>query len=334
MGKRMRALVILGVSAIAVASLTAALAIPASGAPDARTANSNTYYWISQDSTLPLFVQNDYVGLHAAAKHLGITVKIAGPTGINLQQFIATINQVCAQHPAGVSVVGWDPSLSAAVNKCIQQGVPTVTDDADLPDSNRMTFIGTNWYTIGVEQAKALIKATGGKGEVATTSIINADNMRLARNGFNATMKAKAPGIKIVANEDDGGDRSKAAGVVANILAAHPNLAGIAGFDAESGPGIVRALTEAGKLGKVKVTSMEAEPAFFQEVAKGHVAAVIVQKRELFTYYAMQVLWDLNHNGLTVEGLSKSSAPPIPLNIDTGLAVVTKANVATLGKSK
>jgi ABC-type sugar transport system substrate-binding protein len=294
------------------------------------TAASNTYYWISQDSTLPLFVQNDHVGLKPVVKRLGVNMKLAGPTNINLQQFIATINQVCAQHPAGVIVVGWDPSLTAPVNQCVESGVPVVTDDADLPDSKRLAFVGTDWHDIGVAQATALIAATGGKGDVATTSIINADNMRLARQGFNSTIAAKAPGMRIVANEDDGGDRSKAASVVANILAANPNLAGIAGFDAESGPGIVRALTEAGKIGQVKVTSMEAEPAFFNEVKNGHVAAVIVQKRELFIAYALQLLYDYNNLGLGVEGLPKSAVAPIPAVINTGLAVVTKDNVSTI----
>jgi ribose transport system substrate-binding protein len=297
------------------------------GTPAAKAATSNeTYYWISQYSTLPLFVNNDHKGLKRAAEELGVKYKIQGPTKIDLSAFISTINQVCALKPAGVMVVGWDPSLSEAVNKCLSQGVPTVTDDADLPQSKRLAFIGTDWYEIGVAQAEALVKATGGKGEVATTSIINADNMKAARKGFAETLRAKAPDMKIVAEEDDGGDRSKAAAKVADLLAAHPNLAGIAGFDAESGPGIVRALTEGDKLKKIKVTAMEAEPDFFKRIKDGSVSAVIVQKRELFTYYALKVLYDYNHNGLTVLGVDKGTASPIPANIDTGLLVVDDSN--------
>jgi len=332
--RKFRTAVTLLVMAVALAALLSQGSAQAAKTSVKHSAASNTYYWISQDSTLPLFVQNDYVGIKKAAAVLHIKIKVAGPTSINLQQFIATINQVCAQRPAGVSIVGWDPSETAAVNQCLKEGVPTVTDDADLPGSNRLAFIGTDWYQIGVVQATALIKALGGKGQIATTSIINADNMRLARSGFMATLKANAPGITVVANEDDGGDRSKAATVVDNLLAAHPQLAGIAGFDAESGPGIVSALKQAHKVGKIKVTSMEAEPAFFNELKTGAVSAIIVQKRELFTYYAFELLYDYNHNGLGVEGLSKSAAPPIPVRIDTGLAVVTKQNVGQLKQAK
>lgn len=294
-----------------------------------RPALNETYYWISQNSTLPLFVAHDQPALRQAGKELGVKVKVAGPTNIDLPTFISTVDQVCAQKPAGVIVVGWDPSLSASVDKCIAQGVPTVTDDADLPDSKRLAFIGTDWYDIGVAQAKALLKATGGKGEVASLSIINADNMKRARQGFTDTLKGT--GLKVVAEQDDAGDSSKAASQTASLLAAHPNLSAIAGFDSESGAGIVRALKEAKKNGKIKVSAMEQTPEFFKTLQTGDTSAIIVQKRTLFTYYAVKMLFDYNHNGLTVAGLTKSDGvPPIPVNLNTGLVVADKSNVDAL----
>ncbi|WP_376795798.1 substrate-binding domain-containing protein [Thermogemmatispora sp.] len=299
---------------------------PSAGGSQSRSSYANeVYYWISQNSTLPLFVAHDQPALRAAARELGVKVRIAGPTTIDLPAFIATINQVCAQHPAGVIVVGWDPSLTAAVNQCIAERVPTVTDDADLPESNRLAFVGTDWYDIGVAQAQAMIKATGGSGEVATLSIINADNMKEAVRGFTDTLRST--NLRIVANEDDGGDASQAASKTASLLAAHPNLVGIAGFDSESGAGIVRALEEAGKAGKIKVTAMEQTPAFFQTIKKGEVQAIIIQKRELFTYYALKLLVDFNHNGLHIAGLDRWAAPPIPRIVNTGLLVATADNI-------
>jgi len=310
-------------------SKTPAAASTSSSSNAQQSGAGGTYYWISQDSTLPLFVKNDLKALTAAAAQFGVSAKVAGPTGINLSQFIATINQVCAQHPAGVIVVGWDPALAVPVDKCMAEGVPTVTDDADLPTSKRLAFVGTNWFQIGVAQAKAMIAATGGQGEIATTSIINADNMKQARQGFQDTIAGT--GLKVVAQQDDGGDRAKAATVTSSLLAAHPNLAGIAGFDAESGPGIVQALKEAGKTGKVKVTAMEAsETSFFKTVQNGSVDAIVVQKRELFTYYALQLLVDYNTAKIGVYGLDKTVASIIPQNIDTGLLVVDKSNVGSL----
>ncbi|HVX79874.1 MAG TPA: substrate-binding domain-containing protein [Devosiaceae bacterium] len=286
-----------------------------------------TYYWISQNSTLPLFVRSDYRGMKQVAEQLGIKLRIAGPTTIDLAAFIAAIDEVCAQHPAGVSVVGWDPSLAASVDKCIENKVPTVVDDADLPNSKRLAFIGTNWETIGREQAKAIIKALPDGGKVAMMSIINADNMQHAVKGFTDTLKAAGDKYQLVANEDDGGDSAKAAQVTAALLAAHPDIGAIAGFDSESGAGIVQALNEAGATGKVVVTAMEQTPDFFKTLKDGSVNTIIVQNRELFTYYAFKLLYDFNHNGLTTNGLSGWDGTPIPVNVDTGVLAVTKDNV-------
>ena len=317
----------LALPAFALAALTApALAQESNfGPPDAK----EVYYWVSNKANLPLFVQYDYVGMKKIADELKVQVRVAGPTDFDLPGFIAAAEQVCAQKPAGVSIVGgWDPSLTEAVNKCIAMGVPTVVDDGDLPLSKRLAYIGTDWTGIGQAQAKAMMAKLPNGGKIAMTSIINADNMREAVKGFSAWVEANGKGrYKIVANEDDNGDAAKAAQVTSALLAANPDIVGIAGFDSESGAGIVRALQEAGKKpGDIVVTAMEQTPDFFKTAQQGWVEAIVVQNRELFIYYAVKMLYDFNHNGLHTSGLAGSEGKPVPDKLDTGVLLVTKAN--------
>jgi ribose transport system substrate-binding protein len=310
-----------------------ALAAPAAaqesnfGPKDAK----EVYYWVSNKANLPLFVKYDYVGMKKIADELQVQVRVAGPTDFDLPGFIAAVDQVCAQKPAGVSVVGgWDPSLTESVKKCIAEGVPTVVDDGDLPDSGRLSYIGTNWTAIGEAQAKKMMSALPKGGKIAVTSIINANNMREGVAGFTAYIKAHGGDkYQLVANEDDNGDAAKAAQVTSALLAAHPDLAGIAGFDSESGAGIVTALREAGKKpGEIHVTAMEQTPDFFKTAKEGWTDGIVVQNRELFIYYAVRLLYDYNHNGLRTSGLdAKQGGLPIPPNVDTGVLVVTKDNV-------
>ena len=114
-----------------------------------------------------------------------------------------------------------------------------------------------------------MMEALPDGGKLAIMSIINADNMREGVKGFTDYIAANGGGkYEIVANEDDNGDSAKAAEVTAALLAAHPDIAGFAGFDSESGAGIVRALQEAGKQpGDIKVTAMEQTPDFFKTAA-------------------------------------------------------------------
>jgi ABC-type sugar transport system substrate-binding protein len=214
------------------------------------------------------------------------------------------------------------------VNKCIELGVPTVVDDGDLPDSKRLAYIGTNWTSIGAAQAKAMMAALPDGGKIATMSIINANNMREGVKGFTDYITANGGGkYELVANEDDNGDSAKAAEVTAALLAAHPDIAGFAGFDSESGAGIVRAIQEAGKQpGDIKVTAMEQTPDFFKTAKDGWVQGIVVQNRELFIYYAVKALYDFNHNSLKTSGLAGWDGVPVPPTIDTGVLLVTKDN--------
>jgi len=120
----------------------------------------------------------------------------------------------------------------------------------------------------------------------------------------------------------------EAARVTSAVLAAYPDIAAFAGFDSESGSGIVTALREAGKQpGEIVVTAMEQTPDFFNTVKEGWVDGIVVQNRELFIYYAVKLLHDFNHNGLRTAGLSGFEGRPIPDTVDTGVLMVTDANV-------
>jgi ribose transport system substrate-binding protein len=331
----MRTVLKAGIAAAALSALAGAA--PAQESQFGPANAKETYYWVSNKANLPLFVQYDYVGMKKVADELGVQVRVAGPTDFDLPGFIAAVEQVCAQKPAGVSVVGgWDPSLTEAVNKCIELGVPTVVDDGDLPDSKRLSYIGTNWTSIGAAQAKAMMAALPNGGKLAALSIINANNMREGVKGFTDYINANGGGkYQIVANEDDNGDSAKAAETTASLLAAHPDIAGFAGFDSESGAGIVRALQEAGKQpGDIKVTAMEQTPDFFKTARDGWVEGIVVQNRELFIYYAVKTLYDYNHNGLKTSGLTAAQGGvPVPPSIDTGVLVVTKQNADNVLKA-
>jgi ribose transport system substrate-binding protein len=318
---------------VAIAATALLYTLPASaqessyGPADAK----EVYYWISNKANLPLFVQYDYPGMQRVAEELGVKVIVAGPTDFDIPAYIAAVDQVCAQKPQGVIVRGgWDPSLTESVKKCMEQGVPTVVDDGDLPDSGRLAYVGTIWTQVGVAQAKKMMEALPNGGKLGLMSIINAGNMREGVAGFKAYIEANGGGkYEIVANEDDGGDAQKAAQVTAAILAANPDIAGLAGFDSESGAGIVTALREAGKNpGDIKVTAMEQTPDFFKTAKEGWVDGIVVQNRELFIYYAVKLLHDYNTNTLKSAGLTAAEGGrPIPEIVDTGVLLVTKDNV-------
>ena len=59
------------------------------------------------------------------------------------------------------------------------------------------------------------------------------------------------------------------------------------GFDSEAGPGIVRAVTEAGVAGKIIITSNEAGRDFLNSVKDGTVKMINMEKYETMDFFAV-----------------------------------------------
>jgi ABC-type sugar transport system substrate-binding protein len=288
------------------------------------------YVWISNFSSLPLFVERVYPALDAFAHDFNVTVRKAGPTTDDLAAYIATVETECARKPAGIIVVGgWDQSLQEPVNKCIAQKVPVVVTDGDLPNSNRLSYVGTNWYNLGVTMAKYQIdehKKRGlTTGKVAILSPIQMENMQEARQGIKDTLKGT--GIEVVAEEDNESNNTVAAQKMAAILSANRDLTGVFGLDSESPPGIVAALDEAGKGGKLIVTVNEAGVDFFQNIKSGKVSLITIEKYDVMEYMALSMLYMWHNDSIRPVGLTGWQSNWMPKSIDSGLIMVDSSNV-------
>lgn len=291
---------------------------------------SQEYVWISNFSSLPLFVDRVYPSLDAFARDFGVTVRKAGPAQDDLAAYIATVETECARKPAGVIVVGgWDQSLQEPVNKCLELKVPVVVTDGDLPNSNRLSYVGTNWYNLGVTFAKFQLaehKARGlATGKIAVLSPIQAQNMQEARQGIKDTLKGT--GIEVVAEEDNESNASVSAQKTAAILAANKDLTGIVGLDSESPPGIVTALDEAGLSGKLVVTTNEGGAEFLNNIKEGKVQMICMEKYDVMEYLALSMLYAWNNDSIRPAGIDPWKSNWMPDKIDSGLILITKDNV-------
>ena len=328
-----RSALLAGLAPLAACGPKAAAPVEASKTAGGRSAVSpnEEYVWISANSNLPLFVAHDHPALEQAGRELGVKVTIAGPNTIDIPGLVATFEQTAARRPAGIMVVGWDPSaLVPAINAAVDSGIPVICVDADVPASRRLSFVGTDWFEIGVRQAQAMLKALNGrKGRVAMLGLIEQYIDQQAFSGFRSVM---APaGIMLMDPQQDKGNQSEAARVASALLQAHPDLVGMAGFDSESGAGMGQAIKESGKVGAVLSTCVDSEPQQLRFIKEGVITASVGQKRALFTYQGVRALFDVVHNSLHFSGNDvKAGISPIPVYYNTGTFVVDKSNVDLL----
>lgn len=297
--------------------------------PVAKVAHPNEeYVWLSASANLPLFTRHDRPALLLAAAELGVKASVAGPNSVDIPGLVAAVEQVAARRPAGMMVVGWDPSaLVPSIDAAVAAGIPVVCVDADVPASRRFAFIGTDWYEIGVRQAEAMVRSLAGrKGRIALLGLIEQEIDQKAFAGFRSV--AEKAGLACMEPQQDKGNIAEATRVAAGIIQGTPDLVGMAGFDSESGPGMAQAIKEAGKVGRIVATCVEAEESHLQFLKEGVLSACVGQKRALFTYLGLKALYDLNHAPIRFTTNDKAAGVfPIASNYNTGTYTVTRETV-------
>jgi len=314
-----------------VLTLTAGLAFAAGEKEKAGTrVEKEQYYWIASVSTIPLFLFHDYPTLKQEAESWGAEIFFQGPTNIDIEMQNMILEQVMAKKPAGILFMPFGEGHNSTINKCIDSGIPLVCIDGDAPNSKRLCYSGTDWVTLGRQQAREMAKLLNGKGEVMLSAIIPNDNTRKAREGIEAEMK-NYPGIKILGLMNDKGLVEEAARLASEHIQANPRISGFIGIDAAAGPGIAKAVEEAGKVGQIKIVCVDNTPDIVEAVQKGVIQAAIVQKREAFEVWGFRVLYAYNHPATPImEKYKALGMPMIPNEILTGVLVMTPENVGSV----
>src|SRR5687767_15578286 len=297
--------------------------------PEAGSAaiDNEEYVMITTAVTMPMYVNHDQAAFKRWGEKMNVKVSILGPADWDVPAQINTIEEVIATRPTGLLINGTDPSIAQVINKAVAAGIPTVVYDSDIPNSNRHAFLGTDWYEIGKMQGEEIVRLIGGKGKIAYMGILGLVNMEQGFAGLLNVLK-KYPEIEVVGKYDDKANVEEAARITSDILSAHPDIAGICGFDSNSGPGIALAVKEARKAGKIKITTVDWEPEHLQLVKEGVIQMLAGQKRELFTWYGAQFLYDLVHrtNRLALND-ARAGISSVPYVVNTGLLKITPANV-------
>jgi ribose transport system substrate-binding protein len=286
------------------------------------------YIMVTTAINLPLYVSHDQAAFKKWGQKMGVRTSILGPAEWDVPGQIATLEQVITGKPAGLLVNGTDPGIAQTIRKAVAAGIPTVVYDSEIANSNRHCFIGSDWYEMGRLQGERMVKLLNAKGKIACIGILGLENMEAGFKGLQDVLK-KYPGMEFIGKYDDKANVETAAHITADLLAAHPDLAGIAGFDSNTGPGMALSVKEAGKAGKVILTTVDFEPEHLRLVQEGVIDYLVGQKRELFTWMGAQFLFDMRHKTLQISGNDAlAGVVPVPKTIITGSIEIDKTNVA------
>lgn len=213
------------------------------------------------------------------AKRLGVKL-IQRNANANVSQQNTDIQDMISQG-AKVLIVAPENSdgLTPAINAAKAKKIPVLTIDRTVNGtacSDFIGFIGSNFTGQAKIAANDLGGALGGKGNIAVLQGTSGNNVATERtNGFTSELKAKFPGMKIVASQTANFDQATGQKVMEQMLQSNPKITGVYAENDTMALGAIQAIRAAGKVpGKdIKVVSIDGTRQAVQDVANGTMVA-------------------------------------------------------------
>jgi rhamnose transport system substrate-binding protein len=206
------------------------------------------------------YEETEHNGVTKAAKELGGSNRVVGPTDASASSQVPLINSTVQRKPDALIIAGNDPNAVApALKQAAQRGVKVVSMDSDVAPDARTLFINqTSAELIGKGQVELISKQIGGKGEIAILSATaNATNQNTWIKFMKAELKKpEYTDIKLVKVAYGDDDDQKSFQETQGLIQAYPNLKGIISPTTVGISAAARYLSDSPKKGKIKLTGL------------------------------------------------------------------------------
>jgi ribose transport system substrate-binding protein len=246
-----------------------------------------------------------------------VVVDYLAPAVAGLAEQNSALARALATQPDGIAV---DPVAAiddmTSIREIRHRGVPILLFDSPSPEPG-MTSVGNDFAQQGTMAAERLVGLIGGRGKVAVMrGFPSAPNHRERYEAQLAVLK-RHPGIAIVDGGSDNDDIETAEREAAAVLGANPDLSGYLCCDAAGPIGIAAAVRKAGRAGKVAVVGMDGIRPILEAVQAGVLESSAATIPAMQGSMSVLMLWQA------------SRGMPIPQRIDTGIDLITSANVGS-----
>jgi len=248
-------------------------------APGSRVALNRVKAGFSQSEPLANpFRATETASMTAAAKaRVGTFVSTNANSDATKQ--VADIRNMVAQGARALVVAPLgDTGLQPALATAAAEKVPVVLIDrktAGRPCRDYVSFVGSDFREQGRLAARHLVRATGGHGKVAVLLGVPGTSVSTDRTAGFEDVVRHYPGLRVVASQTAGFDRTKGQNVMAQMLQANPDIDAVYAENDTMAMGAMVALKDARKRpGRdVAIVSIDGTREAVQAVADGELAA-------------------------------------------------------------
>jgi ribose transport system substrate-binding protein len=235
------------------------------------------------------------------------------------EQQIQVVEGFSSQGVDGIVLAPLDNrALVRPVEEAKRAGVPTVIIDSALESDNIVSFVATDNRKGGMLAADKMGELLGGKGKVLLLRYQEGSASTQDReDGFVEELKKKYPGMELISSDQyAGATRDTAKRASENLLNRFADdVQGIFTPNESSTAGMLLALQDIGKAGKITFIGFDTSETFTEAMRNKQLQGFVVQNPFHMGYLGVRTM---------VEHLQ---GKPVEKRIDTGVTLVTPDNI-------
>ncbi|MCR4431897.1 MAG: ABC transporter substrate-binding protein [Tepidanaerobacteraceae bacterium] len=264
------------------------------------------------------FWQAVKLGAEKAAKDYNVEITFEGPESESMvDKQIEMLQAALNKNPSAICLAALDSkAVIPYLEKAKESNIPVIGFDSGVDSDIPVATAATNNVAAAAAAADKMAELVGGKGEIAV--IVHDQTSRTGidrRDGFVKRIQEKYKGIKIVDIQYGGGDQLRSTDLAKAIIQAHPNLKGFFGANEGSAIGVLNAVKELKKEGKIVVIGYDAGKQQLDAIRSGVEAGAITQDPIGIGYKAVEA------------AVKAVKGEKLEKNIDTGFHWYDKTNI-------
>src|SRR5947199_5673670 len=219
-------------------------------------------------------------GAEKAAAQYNVTMTFEGPENESqVDKQIEMLQAAINKKPNALCFAALDSKAAIPLlQKFKDANIPVIGFDSGVDSDIPVTTAATDNIAAAGQAADKLAAATGGAGKVGL--IVHDQTSRTGidrRDGFLKEMKAKYPNIQIIGPQYGGGDQLKSADLAKAMIQANPDIKGFFGANEGSAIGVINAVKELNKSGKIVVVGYDSGQAQIDAINSGLMLGAITQ---------------------------------------------------------
>ena len=302
-------------------STTSAAATSSGGSGPYGSTSSHHFVMVNHVTTNSFFTATIY-GIQDACQLTGSSYQWTGSNNSIVSEMVSAFNSAIAAKANGIGCCLIDnTAFNSPVNTALSQGIPVIAYNADVSAGSknaRMAYVGQNNLTAGAAVGEAILAHGVGSGDKVAGIIATPGTGNIQPRIDGAKPVLTGAGVNFVEVGTSATEGAPEYSKISSWYAGNKDVKFMMAVDSGDSNAVAQFIKSQGLTGKVGASVWDVGLPVVQAIQAGYVTATIDQQAYLQGFDTIMQLFLWNVSG----GLMR------PTDTDTGIGIVTKANVA------